>query len=230
MSSFAGVLFIFLIFSLAPAAAQSPQYRRPAPAQEECPQGRQIRAQKAYPSTMTDCEVLDADTAAENRRLARPAPQPRAPGQAPLAPPPTANQAASGTPMASPAASDHVRKNPPSEQDPYAEAYRSQKLQRYNEERDSYLTMVFNLYFALGCKVFPDETTVMPLLGIEYRSFFNGNLELAANEVQSITAMTKTKALAGREMAAQPDACDYFKQHPEKVLAFRKAAQAAMGF
>jgi hypothetical protein len=51
--------------------------RAPYPAREECPQGRQIRAQKAYPSTMTDCQVLDADTAAENQKLKltrRPAP------------------------------------------------------------------------------------------------------------------------------------------------------------
>jgi hypothetical protein len=38
---------------------------------DECPQGRQIRTQKSYPSTMTDCEVLDADTAAENQKLQR---------------------------------------------------------------------------------------------------------------------------------------------------------------
>jgi hypothetical protein len=71
MRCIAGVLFVFLIFSLAPVAAQSPQYRRggPPPTLEECPQGRQIRAQKAYPSMMTDCEVLDADTAAQNNQL-----------------------------------------------------------------------------------------------------------------------------------------------------------------
>jgi hypothetical protein len=38
---------------------------------EDCPQGRQIRAQKAYPSTITDCEVLDADTAARNNQIRR---------------------------------------------------------------------------------------------------------------------------------------------------------------
>ncbi len=80
-----GVLFAFLIFPLTPVVAQQyPQYRRGGPppaAQEECPQGRQIRAQKAYPSAMTDCEVLDADTAAENQKRQRRA-----------APPPVAQQ------------------------------------------------------------------------------------------------------------------------------------------
>ena len=71
MRRFAGVFFVLLILFLAPAVAQSPQYGRPMPAQEQCPQGRQIRAQKAYPATMTDCEVLEADTATENQKLQR---------------------------------------------------------------------------------------------------------------------------------------------------------------
>jgi hypothetical protein len=65
----ARLFFVLLIFSLAPAAAQSPRYQRAMPAQEECPQGRQIRAQKPYPASMTDCQVLDADTAAQNSQL-----------------------------------------------------------------------------------------------------------------------------------------------------------------
>jgi hypothetical protein len=40
--------------------------------QESCPQGREIRARKHYSSTMTDCEVLDADTMAENQNTQRP--------------------------------------------------------------------------------------------------------------------------------------------------------------
>lgn len=91
MRRFAGLLSIFSILSLAPAGAQSPEYRRPSAQQDQCPQGRQIRAQKAYPSTMTDCEVLDADTAAENQRLQR-KPMPsvaRQPPKAPIAAAPT---------------------------------------------------------------------------------------------------------------------------------------------
>jgi hypothetical protein len=81
MRRIAGVLFVFMIFTLAPASAQSPQYRRPASAQEECPQGRQIRAQKSYPASMTDCEVLDRDTqqlnqARTNARQSSPPPAP----------------------------------------------------------------------------------------------------------------------------------------------------------
>jgi hypothetical protein len=64
-------LFITAIMGIGPSFAQDARRPPPYPSQEECPQGRQIRAQKAYPSTMTDCQVLDADTAAENQKLPR---------------------------------------------------------------------------------------------------------------------------------------------------------------
>jgi hypothetical protein len=41
------------------------------PSDEDCPQGRQIRAQKSYSNSISDCEVLDADTAIEDRKLQR---------------------------------------------------------------------------------------------------------------------------------------------------------------
>jgi TPR repeat protein len=63
-------LFILMAFLGGAALAQYEQ-RAPITAQEECPQGREIRAQKAYPSTMSDCEVLDADTSAQNQKLRR---------------------------------------------------------------------------------------------------------------------------------------------------------------
>jgi hypothetical protein len=62
----AGMLAV--VVAASPSFAQDRRYA-PYPRQEECPQGRQIRAQKAYPSTMSDCQVLDADTAAENQKL-----------------------------------------------------------------------------------------------------------------------------------------------------------------
>lgn len=76
-------LFIFFAFSGTGAFAQNGR-GVPDPAQEECPQGREIREQKAYPSTMSDCEVLDADTSAERQKLHRRGP---APGAYPLTPP-----------------------------------------------------------------------------------------------------------------------------------------------
>jgi hypothetical protein len=42
------------------------------PENEECPQGRVIRSQKTYPASMTDCEVLDVDTARENKKRQAP--------------------------------------------------------------------------------------------------------------------------------------------------------------
>jgi hypothetical protein len=64
------MLIACTVMAGAPSFAQDGRRAR-YPAREECPQGRQIRAQRAYPSTMTDCQVLDADTAAENQKLRR---------------------------------------------------------------------------------------------------------------------------------------------------------------
>jgi hypothetical protein len=57
-----------VVMAASPSFAQDRRYT-PYPQQEECPQGREIRAKNFYPTAMTDCQVLDADTAAENRKL-----------------------------------------------------------------------------------------------------------------------------------------------------------------
>jgi hypothetical protein len=104
MHRVAGMAFVFLFFSLAPTGAQSPQYRRAVPPQEECPQGRQIREQQGfYPSTMTDCQVLDVDTAVENQKLRRKRVTPNAASlPKPITPGPSA--AAQAIPAAAPVA------------------------------------------------------------------------------------------------------------------------------
>jgi hypothetical protein len=80
-----GTLVAAIVMAGSPSFAQS--VGRARSPQEECPQGRQIRAQKSYPSTMTDCQILYADTAAENQRLRRgPATNPTA--QQPIVPAP----------------------------------------------------------------------------------------------------------------------------------------------
>lgn len=67
------LLLAFLVCAVAiPALAQT---RRSAPRPEECPQGREIRAKQNYPVTMTDCEVLDTDTAHLNSALKRTPPK-----------------------------------------------------------------------------------------------------------------------------------------------------------
>jgi hypothetical protein len=68
---FAAGMFVAVIAATTyPSSAQYPP-RGLYPQQEECPQGRQLRQQKYFPPQMTDCQVLDADTAAERQRLQR---------------------------------------------------------------------------------------------------------------------------------------------------------------
>jgi hypothetical protein len=54
-----------------PSLAQYPP-RGPYPQQEECPQGRQLRQRRYFPPQMTDCQVLDADTAEQGRLRRQP--------------------------------------------------------------------------------------------------------------------------------------------------------------
>jgi hypothetical protein len=65
-----------LLIASAMVALTSPAFSQgynaaPRAGQDECPQGRALRAKKTFPPAMTDCEVLDADTSAENRKLQR---------------------------------------------------------------------------------------------------------------------------------------------------------------
>src|SRR5258708_37797251 len=66
----AGMFVAVIAATTYPSLAQYPP-RGLYPQQEECPQGRQLRQQRYFPPQMTDCQVLDADTAAERQRLQR---------------------------------------------------------------------------------------------------------------------------------------------------------------
>lgn len=105
----AGMLVAVAAATVYPSSAQYPP-RGPYPQQEECPQGRALRQQKYFPPQLTDCQVLDADTA-EQRRLrqranpASPATAPPRPGVAqPVAAVPPAPRPAVATPPSVPTA------------------------------------------------------------------------------------------------------------------------------
>jgi hypothetical protein len=97
-----------IVVAASPLLAQDVRRTPPYPSQEECPQGRQIRAQKPYPASMTDCQVLDADTAAANERLRGGRQQPAQPARA------STNQTlpAAGTAPPAAAADDLYRPRP----------------------------------------------------------------------------------------------------------------------
>jgi hypothetical protein len=62
----AGMLVAAIVMTVSPSLAQDTRGPPPYP-QEECPQGREIRAKNQYPASMTDCQVLDANTASLNQ-------------------------------------------------------------------------------------------------------------------------------------------------------------------
>lgn len=85
MRAAAGMLVAAIVAATCPSFAQDRYGPRGAdPQQDECPQGRLLRQQKYFPPQLTDCQVLEADTAEQNRRIRsrQAAPRP-APGTAP---------------------------------------------------------------------------------------------------------------------------------------------------
>jgi hypothetical protein len=84
-----------------------------------------------------------------------------------------------------------------------------------------------NLYFSFGCKVFPDEASITPLIMNEYQRLLRGNEDMFSDTVS--TGMQEN-ARTGLARAKMPGECDYFKQNPDVVLEFRTDAHRAMGF
>jgi hypothetical protein len=111
--------------------------------------------------------------------------------------------------------------------DPYAQAYHAQRVERYKQSQQRLLIIIKNLYFSFGCKVFPDETSITPLILNEYKQLLRGNEDLFNDAVDS--AM-KESARAGLARSKEVGECDYFRQNPDVVLEFRSAAHKALGF
>jgi hypothetical protein len=113
--------------------------------------------------------------------------------------------------------------------DPYADDYNKNKLANHKAQQDILLKNITNLYFAVGCEVFPNQFSVIPLINIMCTSLADEDvangipLELITNTMQ-----TREAAKKGMDRAAKPKACDYWHQHPEKVYELRQAADSAM--
>jgi hypothetical protein len=118
-----------------------------------------------------------------------------------------------------------AQKQPPF--DPYAQAYQAQRVERYKQSRQRFLTIIKNLYFSFGCKVFSDETSFTPLILNEYKQLLRGNEDLFNDAMDS--AM-KESARVGLARSKEAGECEYFTQNPDVVLEFRSAAHRALGF
>jgi hypothetical protein len=136
--------------------------------EDECPQGREIRATGKFPAMMTDCQVLDADTASRNRKLrqqAQPKPTQPAPVAAPKPPP---------APLETPRTETAIKPAAPQQQPARAEAapgptdYEDRMIGRWmvSAKRDrfgdggSFVAVAFDQGIALAVRCIQKKLTI----------------------------------------------------------------------
>lgn len=105
-------------------------------------------------------------------------------------------------------------------QDPYAADFQREKQRRYLQERTEYLDVVQNLYFSVGCKVFPNEGAILPLIYNLSQTLDKTIIDLKGQD------RVREAARKGMEMASK-DGCSYWENNPDVVYSLRTAAQSA---
>jgi hypothetical protein len=108
--------------------------------------------------------------------------------------------------------------------DPYRAAYVKQQLAAYQALRADTLDDIRLIYFAIKCRAVIDESAVWPLI--------NGLQIVLRDEAASIPAIDPglgslwTAAIAKGQAQAAGDGCKYWSEHPDRVFALRRAADA----
>lgn len=97
--------------------------------------------------------------------------------------------------------------------------------QRYLVQRAAFVSRLKDIYFAVGCKVLPNEAGT--------RSINRRDAELANIRDQAVFDLKEDEELVeaakqeGLERAAKPGACDYYRRHPDAAEAMRRTADDA---
>ncbi|QAY95152.1 hypothetical protein CWB41_04910 [Methylovirgula ligni] len=110
--------------------------------------------------------------------------------------------------------------------DPYAASTKQSKIYQVRIARANFSEEVTNDFFALGCKVFPDEGAIDGMIGDQRELLWDDAQSLGFQE-WDISQLARTAADAGMTKAKLPGACDYWKQNPGKVIEIRRRAEAA---
>lgn len=108
--------------------------------------------------------------------------------------------------------------------DPYADQEAAANKKLYAERRVAYLRLVKNLYFAVGCRVFASEASILSLLNNETRRYFIG-FETVIDH--PMTGDRQRAAREGLAQANEPSACDYYRLNPDVLANLRRAAEQA---
>ena len=125
------------------------------------------------------------------------------------------------------AAGSEVNNSPPKTQaaDPYADQYEKDKVEHYKQHRSAFLESIQKLYFAVGCKVLPDEGSILPFVNAKSTLL---NYEALNSHLvdDKVSGMMRGAAHTGMDQSSQPGACDYWHQHPDEVFRLRQVVEA----
>jgi Tfp pilus assembly protein PilW len=97
--------------------------------------------------------------------------------------------------------------------------------QKYLEQRAKFVGQVKHIYFAVGCKILPNDAGT--------RSLARRDRDLANIREQVVLDLKEDQELVeaakqeGLDRAAKPGACDYYRRHPEAAEAARREAAGA---
>jgi hypothetical protein len=106
--------------------------------------------------------------------------------------------------------------------DPPKQSLSAKIKQKYLERREKFVRRVKDVYFAVGCKILPNEA------GSRSRESYLASVrEQAVFDLKEDEELVEAARQAGLDRAAKPGACDYYRRHPEAADAMRRSAADA---
>jgi hypothetical protein len=106
---------------------------------------------------------------------------------------------------------------------PPVDPYAKEQQAHYVQNRDAFIRMLKNLFYAAGCKVVVADALV-PLIMAESTALTHQGVSLGMFPDQKLMSVDlPSMVLEGRTRAAA-EGCEFWHQHPEAVAAMRNAA------
>jgi hypothetical protein len=105
--------------------------------------------------------------------------------------------------------------------DPPKQSLSAKIKEKYLERRAKLVRRVKDISFAVGCKILPgDAKTGSPAR----ESYLASVRAQAILDLKEDEELVKEAIQAGLDRASKPDACDYYRRHPEAAEAIRRAS------
>lgn len=109
--------------------------------------------------------------------------------------------------------------------DPPKQTLSAKIKQQYLERRAKFARRVKDIYFAVGCKILPSESSARSLAKRD--SYLDSVKDQAVLDLKEDDDLVHAAAQAGLDRASKPGACDYYRRHPDAAEAMRRAAAEA---